>query len=130
MIIKKIKNLILVLSLLIVFLPVLFVRAGVVDSIKGKMSATADKSGYNMTGATESALPFFAGEVIRVFLSLLGTIFVILVIYAGYKYFMAQGDPGETKKALDMIWKGIIGLIIIVGAYAIWGFVYTSLIGN
>ena len=63
------------------------------------------------------------GAVVKVFLGLLGIIFLILIIYAGYNWMTAGGDEPKVKKATDTIKRAIIGLIIVVGAYAIYGLV-------
>lgn len=64
---------------------------------------------------------------ITAFLSLLGIIFIILVLYGGYVYMMAAGNEDEVKKATNTIRRAIIGLIIIIGAYAITYFVFKNL---
>ena len=66
-------------------------------------------------------------KVINAFLSIFGTIFLILMILGGYKWMMASGREEEVKKAKDTIRAAIIGLIIVVSAYAISYFVALSL---
>jgi uncharacterized membrane protein YwzB len=68
------------------------------------------------------------GKLINVFLGFLGIIFLVLMIYAGFLWMTAQGDDTKVKKAKDMIFQAIIGLIIIVAAYAISNFVLGSLL--
>jgi hypothetical protein len=46
---------------------------------------------------------------------------------AGYKYMTAGGNEEKTREAIDSIRRGIIGLIIIVSAYAITYFVFNSM---
>ena len=40
----------------------------------------------------------------------------------------ASGDEGKVKKARELITQAIIGLIVIVAAYAISNFVLASLV--
>lgn len=68
--------------------------------------------------------------VIKAFLSLLGIIFVILIITAGYQWMTAEGDEQKVNEAKDKIKRAIIGLIIIVSAYAITHFVFARLPGG
>lgn len=67
--------------------------------------------------------------VVQGFLGLLGIIFLILIITAGYNWMTAGGDEEKIKKAKDMIQRAIIGLIIIIAAYAITYFVFKNLGG-
>ncbi len=67
------------------------------------------------------------GKIIGVFLSIFGVIFMVLVIYGGYKWMMASGREEEIKKAKDTIRSAIIGLIIVIAAYAITYFITSAL---
>ena len=54
------------------------------------------------------------------FLILLGGIIAVLyIVVAGFKYIFAGGDPEAAGKARTMLWNGLIGLVIIIGAYVI-----------
>lgn len=67
--------------------------------------------------------------VIEAFLGFLGIIFVIQMIYAGFSWMTAAGNDDQVKKATALIRRSIIGLIIIVSAYAITYTVFTLLPG-
>ena len=86
----------------------------VVDSAGGKAG---------LTGTTD--LSTIVGKLIGVILGILGIVFVILVVYAGFLYLTAQGDETNVKKAKKMLTEAVIGLAIIVAAYAI-----TSVVTN
>src|SRR3989339_689175 len=77
--------------------------------------------------ADQYSFAVLVGTVVKAFLSLLGIIFIILVIYGGYKWMMARGSEQEVEAAKNIIQRAIIGLIIIVAAYAITAFVFTGL---
>jgi len=87
------------------------------------------EAGYNQTNNNQG-LGIIVGQVISAFLGLLGIIFVILIIYSGFKWMTAGGSPEDVKKAQDTIKRAIIGLIIIASAYAITYFVLSSLGGG
>ena len=89
---------------------------------KSLLKSLGDTAGYVTTG-NESNLSSLLGAVVKVALSLLGMIFVVLMIYAGYHWMTAAGDQAKVDKSKDTLWRAIIGLIIVVGAYAIWEFV-------
>ncbi len=80
------------------------------------------------TGFEESAtVGSITSTFIKTFLGLLGIIFIILIVYAGYIWMMAQGNEEDIEKAKKIIRNSIIGLIIIIAAYSITYFVFSSL---
>lgn len=87
----------------------------------GKVGQTA---GINEGGGLTEMI----GNLINIFLGFLGIVFLVLTLYAGFLWMTAQGDDSKVKKAKDMLTQAIIGLIIIVAAYAISSFVMGSLI--
>jgi hypothetical protein len=83
----------------------------------------------SVTGADQSqTLPDLVGNLINILLSVVGIILVVLLIYAGFLYMTAQGDSTKVDKAKDMMKNAIIGLVIIVSAYAISSFVISALV--
>ena len=77
---------------------------------------------------SSGGLPQLVGKIINIFLSVLGVIFVILIIYGGYTWMTAYGDKTKLDKAKDLINNAVIGLIIVLSAYAISSFVVGELI--
>lgn len=67
--------------------------------------------------------------IIKGFLGLLGVIFIILIVLAGYNWMTAAGDEEKIKKATSTIRSAIIGLLIIIAAYSITYFVFANLPG-
>lgn len=74
------------------------------------------------TGLSDD-LPTSIGFIIKALLSLLGTVFLILTIYAGILWMTAQGNDEKTGQAKKIIESAVIGLFIVVSAYAITAFV-------
>ena len=99
-------------------------KAATTDTNKTRVSNAA---GYEQN-IDEFSLSVFLGTAIKAFLSLLGIIFIILILYAGYSWMTAGGDESKVQKAKDTIQRAIIGLVITVMAYAIWVFVYVNFI--
>lgn len=128
---KSFKQLLLLISLtLLLSLPYFVFAASSTPSNSqntlGRLKNVAAKS-YN-TNVSEQSLMYSVSKIIQVFLSTLGVIFVVLMIYAGFKWMMAAGDADDVKKAKGTIRMAIIGLVITVSAYAIWGFVSSYLL--
>lgn len=62
-------------------------------------------------------------RIIQVALGLLGIIFLIIIITAGYKWMTAAGNEEKVKEAKDQLTRGVIGLVIILVAFSITLFV-------
>jgi hypothetical protein len=85
--------------------------------------AGLDAAGYN----TSTSITEIVGNVIRTILSLLGVIFLILMIYGGFIWMSARGNESEVERAQGIIRAAIIGLAIVLASYAISYFVVESL---
>jgi hypothetical protein len=67
------------------------------------------------------------GRIINVALGMLGIVAVVIVLIGGFKWMTAGGEQGKVDEARKWISSGIIGLAIILSAYAIAQFVIDSL---
>jgi len=109
----------------------------VVDTTKGEPKSGPLMRLKNIIGGgvswnpntNEETLTVFMGQIIGVFLSLLGTIFIFLMVYAGYNWMTAAGEEKKVEKAQHTIKVAIIGLIITAGVYAIWQYLFIRLLG-
>jgi len=90
---------------------------------EGKLDQTAVQAGYYLTQSPEPVI----GTVIQTILTLLGIIFIILMVYAGGLWMTAKGNEQQAEKAKNLITEAIIGLVIVVAAYAISYFVIKSI---
>ena len=75
----------------------------------------------------ENSVLVIIGRVLNAFLSIFGVIFLILVVYGGYRWMMARGNEDEVTKARDVIRNAIIGLILTMAAFAISVFISESI---
>lgn len=69
-----------------------------------------------------------AARIINVALGFLGIIAVVIVLIGGFKYMVSGGSEEKTGEAKKLIVSGIIGLAIILSAWAITSFVLGRLI--
>lgn len=89
------------------------------------LKSTAEKASYNTSDSTDDpVLLKNINNIIDIVLSMLGVIFVILSIYGGFLYMTARGNEEQTKKGLSIVTQALIGLIIVVSAYAISFFIF------
>lgn len=67
-------------------------------------------------------------SIIRLALGFLGVIAVVIILLGGFKWMTAGGNDDKVKDAKKLIFSGIIGLVIVLCAYAIASFVINSII--
>lgn len=70
------------------------------------------------------------GRVIRAFMGLLGIVAVLLILYGGFRWMTAGGNEDQVGEAKKIIISGVIGLIIIMSAYAIATFVINAIVNG
>lgn len=85
--------------------------------------------GKNGIGLADKPLPEIIGGVVSAFLGLLGVIFLVLMIYAGYTWMTAAGEEAKIEKAKDTIKNCIIGLVLVLTAYGVTRLI-VSLLGQ
>lgn len=78
---------------------------------------------------TTQTLQTTIGLIINVLLGFLGVIFLVLTIYAGFLWMTAGGNADQVEKAKKMLIQAIIGLVILLSAYAISNFVIGAISG-
>jgi hypothetical protein len=95
----------------------------------GDTGITAGDPGQSMSALSggETELPVLVGNIINIFIGILGIIFVILTVYAGFLYLTAGGESDKVEDAKAMLRNGVIGLILILAAFAISNFVVSAL---
>ena len=107
-----------ILGLAATLLPLCVQAQGIKDASK-KLDPIAKSAGLSDQGNLENVV----GTIINAALSLVGLIFLVLMVYAGFTWMLAQGDEGKIDKSKEIIKACIIGLIITASAYAITFFV-------
>jgi hypothetical protein len=68
--------------------------------------------------------------IIKAFMGLLGIIAVVIILYGGFKWMTAMGAQEKVDEAKKLIISGIIGLVIILTAYAIAQFVVGAIVNG
>jgi len=96
------------------------------DDIRGGLSAVGSAAGLGTTPKT-SFVKIIA-TLINVLFSVLGVIFLILLIYAGFIYLTAMGETKKAEEGMRLIKYAVFGIIIILAAYAISNFITSRLI--
>jgi len=89
------------------------------------LAETAQGTGHSEVG--DMTVPEMIGIVVSAILGLLGVVFLLLTIYAGILWMTAAGNEQQVAKAKKMLTNSIVGLLIVVGAYAITAFIGAQL---
>lgn len=74
-------------------------------------------------GAVQKDIRVTMAKIIKVFLGLLGLIFLIMIIWAGFKWMTSGGNEEQVKEARDQMLRAVIGLAIILASWGITEFV-------
>lgn len=103
------------------------------DSLSPSGSNSQTGSFVEASGFTRSTSNTVGGIVamaIEMFLSVLAIIFIILILIAGFRWMIASGNEKKVEKARTQLNHAIIGLAIIIMAYAITYFVFQAFGGT
>jgi len=68
-------------------------------------------------------IPTIIGNIVGAALAFVGVIFFVLIVWGGYTWMMARGNEQEVVKAKELIYGSIIGIVIILAAYAITSYI-------
>lgn len=104
-------------------LPVVTFAAG--GDPYGFDASAPDSLKRGVAGGT--TVPEVVGNIINIALSMIGIIFFLILVYAGFNWMIARGNAEQVDRSKNMIEGAVIGLIIVIAAYAITTFVFTSL---
>ncbi len=124
---KKITIILLVTTTLMILTAMIAPTVFAID-ITGKLENVGNSAGYPKDSS--NSLPQIIGLVIKGLLSLLGIIFMGYIIYAGYLWMTAAGKEESITKAKAILRGSTIGLVIVLGAYAITEFVVGAIVAG
>lgn len=79
-------------------------------------------AGYGSAG-----LSSIIGKIIQIVLSILGLIAVVLIIIGGFQWMTSGGNEEKIKNAQKLMTNALIGLIIVILAYAAAAFIIGKL---
>lgn len=119
-------------------LTALFFTLSLLAAVGGPVLAVEPKSDYGIGATAKQAalpdeiagsktVPGIVGRVVAIVLSLMGIVFFLLILYAGLSWMIARGNTEKIDAAKDVLEGAVIGLILIMAAYAIATFVFSAL---
>lgn len=116
-----------ILSLMVVLRPAISLAqnsGGPVGGVNKILLEELDKAG----GAEGSGLSakdprFIIADIIKTVLSILGIIFLVLMVAAGFMWMTAGGEEKKVEKATGIIKTAVIGLGLVLISYSLTLFV-------
>ena len=78
-------------------------------------------------GLPQKDLPDAVVAIVKLFLGFLGLMAVVVILIGGFQWLLAAGNTEKIEKAQQLLWGGVIGLAIVIGAFTITNFVITRL---
>lgn len=100
--------------------------AGVEADITKNMENLSTSMGQDPNAAVP--LEESIGRVIKLALGFVGVVIVVIMIYAGFLWMTAGGNEDQVKKAKAWMINAVIGLVIVLTAYAISTFAVNTII--
>lgn len=76
----------------------------------------------------ETNVKIVVARIIRVLLGFLGIVAVLIVLYGGFQWMTAAGNEERVSSARATLTAGLIGLVIILSAYAIASYIITTIL--
>lgn len=80
------------------------------------------------SGLSRTDLATGAGSTINVALQIVSTLFLVLIVYGGFLILTARGEEAQFEKGKNTIVASVIGIVIIVSAFAITNLVTARLV--
>jgi preprotein translocase subunit SecG len=93
-----------------------------------QLEPIGDVYGYDSGDVDNTTLAKTVASVIKVILGFLGVVFLVLILYAGFLWMTAAGSEEKVTKAKNIMVAAIIGVAIVLAAYAITFFVIDNLV--
>ena len=100
----------------------ILIAAPIAYAVDYGLVATTDAAGLSKEGSIVTII----GNIIGNGLALISVLFFIMMVYGGVMWMTSRGKEETSKRALDVIFAAIIGIIIVLSAYAITTFIFKS----
>jgi len=120
------KVIVAVVMLSLLALPLVTSAAPLTGEDLGLGTGTGNGEGAGDIGLGTEDIMTTINSIIRIILSFLGILAVIIILWGGFIWMTAMGDDTKVEKAKKLIIAGIVGIVIILSAYAIAEFVISS----
>lgn len=115
-------------KLLTVFVSLGLLSLAITPALAGLNFGLGDvNNAATQAGFTQTDLGVMVGKIVQAVLSMLGLIALILVIVAGFQWMTSGGNEEKISGAKKLMSAGIIGLVIVLIAWAATTYVLSRL---
>ena len=115
------------LIVLSLVLPMMFYANQAVGAVKmdeGLDVLTGTEGPY---AGTTTKLPTVIGRIVKIVISFLGLLAAVIIIIGGFQWMTSGGNEEKIAGAKKLMINGLIGMVLVILAYAIASFVISSL---
>lgn len=78
-------------------------------------------------GLSSQDIKVTIGNIVQIVLGFLGILTVLIILLGGFKWMTSGGNEEKIDEAKKLISAGVVGLVIVLAAYAIAGFIVNNL---
>lgn len=128
---KKLISSLMVMAIALVGLTAAYTPAKATDSGSSVSPITAESLGLyygSATGLGTKDVRSTIAQIIKVAMGLLGIVAVVIILIGGFTWMTAGGNEDKVGEAKKWIFSGVIGLALILSAYALAQFIITNLV--
>ncbi len=97
------------------------------DAVLGNVHKAAGNDGGDLKTQGKifpaGDLPTLVYRIIVTFFTLLGLIFLMMMLYGGYNWLTSMGEEEKVETAKKTITAAVIGILVIIASYSITVFV-------
>lgn len=98
-------------------------HAALTQDITAQYDTAGSKAGLSKEKGPQQLI----AEAIQVILGMVGTLFLVLIVFAGYVRLTAHGEEDRIKKSTSTAVAALLGLAIVLIAYGVTRFVASRL---
>jgi len=125
---KKISKHLISLAILALLVVPVATFAQTNDNLFGTNEVSTGLGG-SLADSTTSDPRAIIGRIINIALGFLGVIAVGIILLGGFKWMTAAGNEDKTTEAKQLLGAGVIGLVIILSAWALATFIIQQIYG-
>lgn len=100
--------------------------AGVFHGVVAKAQVSIDLP-ESFGGLPSQDVKTTIGNIVQIILGFLGILTVLIILLGGFKWMTSGGNEDKIDEAKKLISAGVVGLVIVLAAYAIATFIVQNI---